>query len=373
LQIPIERLATASAWRDAHIPVLSHVGMDKVNKALSKLTKWVLLFNRMISFYSCATDDENATAIMATIKEKHVAKMRAQEEAEAEILRIQAEKNAKKVSRSSSKASLSRGDSKKHLSRGNSKVNLSRGLSKTRLIGASSGVLDTAQEEFDPSANVDMHELITRTNSKTFSSISENEDTISHIDFKAAALEYEKEEKHVDPILGKRRVSVIAKIAGAGSHRPSVGGAADGTLQGEGKDENFKTISQSVSCESADTVDSASTSNAPDVEPSKFEAQFWKSIGAAFMLDDKDQIILSNGKDIALYRDMLLRDETVTSDYSKCKLSGGDLALGTRRRKIVAENREMINSFVGKMIKQVSSEFFSVSGDAAPGSAQSNR
>lgn len=47
-QISKDRLLAAVKWREEHIPVLSAEGIEKVNKALAKLTRWILIFNRII-------------------------------------------------------------------------------------------------------------------------------------------------------------------------------------------------------------------------------------------------------------------------------------------------------------------------------------
>lgn len=49
-QISKDRLLAAVKWREEYIPVLSAEGIEKVNKALAKLTRWILIFNRIIIY-----------------------------------------------------------------------------------------------------------------------------------------------------------------------------------------------------------------------------------------------------------------------------------------------------------------------------------
>lgn len=359
--MPLERIILASDWREDHIPVLSYVGIEKVNQALARLTKWVLHFNRMISFYICATEEDNdptTNSVLTLLKEKKLKEIRKKE-------------SEKMVNGEGSKRHLiHRSGSRMDLMRGDSKKNLKRGSSKRLLRGESSREMKLDSFAEDSNKCVNMHELITRNASKSFSKDNdENTRLMSDIDFAAAAKEYESEYSRPssrDPILGRRRVSVISQILQQDNRKLSVSQMPSF----EKKENNHMDVRGANISEKAEPVNAdlsetktektssflhrgiAPVHTAPD-----FEAQFWKSIGAAFMLDDKGQIILSNGKDIALYQDMLLGDETVTSDYSKFKLSGSDLALTTRRRKIVAANRDLIHNYVGTLIRQVSKEY----------------
>lgn len=353
----MDRVLQASRWREEHIPVLSHVGMAKVNQSLSKLTRWVLMFNRMVSFYLCAIEDDGdslSTSVMTSVKEKNGGKR-------AENRRKEAEKLSKGAS---SKQLLS----EKELPRGDSKRNLRRGSSKRSIKNENGRELQPLPVS-DSGNPVNMHELITRNTSRSFSRDHEEfGSVVTEIDFVAAAKAFEEDSQPPsrDPILGRRRVSVVSQILEQDNRKIS-SEKKSVKLSGDDSCESGRKTAQSSprpasgkrsdsSIDHDDVIDTT-TSVATEKSTPDFEAQFWKSIGAAFMLDDTGKIILSNGKDIGLYQDMLLGDETVTSDYSKHKLSGSDLALTTRRRKIVAENRDMIHSFVGTLIRQVSKEY----------------
>lgn len=346
--MPLQRILSAADWREEHIPVLSHIGIAKVNQALAKLTRWVLQFNRMITFYVCATEEdlESASLSIFTIVNERKIKKRRKKDSE------------KLLKGSGSKKMLHRGNSKIDIVRSESKRNLNRVGSK-QAIQHSESVKDMRPANFInvDRESVNMHELITRNASTSFSKDHEEcGSALTEIDFVSAAKEYEQSESSKsplrDPILGRRRVSVVSQIIQKDKRK----------LSNKSTEEKGQESSDAFGVDVPELEERLAAfpkSAAPVHTEPNFEAQFWKSIGAAFMLDDKGQIILSNGKDIALYQDMLLGDETVTSDYSKQKLSGSDLALTTRRRKIVAANRDLIHNYVGLLIRQASNEYAS--------------
>lgn len=343
--------------------MLSHVGMQKVNQALSKLTRWVLYFNRMVTFFKCSHEgmesDSVSNSVLTQIKLK-----KAKTEAESKFQKKGSERALKRGHSKRSTVGISRNRSSNDLDRLESSSNISRSESKT--VGEKS-------EQSAKEPNVNMHELIKRNSS--MSKEKETDDRIPRvgdIDFAAAARSYDAESRPTsqDPILGSRRVSVISKIlnedatrrasilpASASDPRSNV--AVSSAAHSNVKDPNgerHKPPSENLN-ENGNGKHIITTQDLKNSEEPDLELQFWKSIGAAFMLDDVGNIILSNGKDISLYQDMLLSDETITSDYSKRKLSGGDLALTARRRKMVAANKDMIHNFVGTLIRQVSDEY----------------
>ena len=367
-KIPLQRIISASKWREEHIPVLSHTGMEKVNHGLSKLTRWVLYFNRMVIFYFCATADlteSDSNSVWTVIKEKQNIKENTKGNAEKQHKNEESKENShqgknKDLRRSGSKRLLQRGSSK-HLRRSNSVLkSISRGPS-IRDIDKNMNA-DVGEDK------VDMHRIIQRNASMSnFNKVGNEGSAIADgdINYAAAAEAYLTESRpaSTDPILGRRRVSVVSQILQKDSRRISVASTGNSASRptSRGADAgNIPVVEQSLSRTWSKEMEeevSQETQGKSNEVVTGLEAHFWKSIGAAFMLDDKGQIILSNGKDIGLYQGMLLGDETVTSDYSKHGLSGSDLALTTRRRKIVAENRDMIHSYIGRLIKQASNDF----------------
>jgi hypothetical protein len=83
---------------------------------------------------------------------------------------------------------------------------------------------------------------------------------------------------------------------------------------------------------------------------------FWHTIEAAYMVESDGTIKLANGKDIKLYEDVLLPHETITSTLRREALTGSDLALAVKRKDVVEKSKHLIDSYIGKLIRTVSTE-----------------
>ena len=116
----------------------------------------------------------------------------------------------------------------------------------------------------------------------------------------------------------------------------------------------------SFSTETRDGVDLSKrrkTEPHPHLTASSSSAEnFWHTIEAAYMVESDGTIKLANGKDIKLYEEVLLPHETITSTLRREALTGSDLALTVKRKDVVEKSKHLIDSYIGKLIRTVSTE-----------------
>lgn len=448
-RIPIDRWVAAAQWRQDHIPLVNHFGVEKVNKALSRLTRWVLFMNRMWLFFQAAHDEEvgqqrsirafssdaaGAAAGAGPVKMKRKKIQKAVREPGA----------AKDITPTSSfeKPAEERHPRKaedrkmmRDIIRRNSSLSLSSDLAEGSSVSYSRSGTEKKPVNDDS---------IVLSDSDSRPGTGEQGSLVSREEYSSGGSRAEGGSlRSLDPIIVGRRTSAISKIISAratnsdsGSNledmsyvsggspdgsppkdrrhipKPNGGGhsgssgklgramkalepvpamtrertwskplndSKDGSDSEEARSESpsiqqqqqlaFSSTQSAPSSDSrrpsfsTETRDGVDLSKRRKTEPhphltagSSSAENFWHTIEAAYMVESDGTIRLANGKDIKLYEEVLLPHETITSTLRREALTGSDLALTVKRKDVVEKSKHLIDSYIGKLIRTVSTE-----------------